>query len=131
MQREQIEQKFGFESAEAIILRKLHDEKLRQTEVKAHPDLPDSVDMMQFLIFDSEEEIEQEEDVMEMLYKLADGSDSECSMSSDDDSSSRKKKDKKDKKSDFKSPGATQTNSIPLCLVMRIVSHSPEAICLN
>lgn len=116
MLRPEIEQKFGVENAEAIILRKLNDDKIRETEVKKHPDLPDAVDMMQFLIFDSEEEIQQEEEVMELLYKLADQSDSECSMSSDDDSSSKKKKkDKKDKKSDHKSPGATQTNSTHLC----------------
>ncbi|CAE7621468.1 unnamed protein product [Symbiodinium sp. CCMP2592] len=71
MLRTDIEAKFGVENAEAIIVRKLNDEKLRDTEVKKHPDLPESLDMMQFLIFDSEEEIEQEEEVMEMLYKLA------------------------------------------------------------
>ena len=69
--RSEIETKFGLDSAEAIILRKMNDEKLRETEIKKHPDLPDSIDMMQFLIFDSEVEIDQEEEVMEMLYKLA------------------------------------------------------------
>ena len=99
MTRVDIERKFGVESAEAIILRKLNDEKLREAEVKKHPDLPDSIDMMQFLIFDSEEEIEQEEEVMEMLYKLAEGDDSSDSIISNDSSSAdKKKKKKKDKK---------------------------------
>ena len=123
MLRSEIEAKFGVENAEAIVLRKLHDEKLRESEVKKHPDLPDSVDMMQFLIFDSEEEIEQEEEVMEMLYKLAEGSDSECSLSTDDDSSSKKKKKhKKGGKSDHKSEGAAQRKSIHPCLVIGFVS---------
>ena len=98
MTRVDIERKFGVESAEAIILRKLNDEQLREAEVKKHPDLPDSIDMMQFLIFDSEEEIEQEEEVMEMLYKLAEGDDSSDSIISNDSSSADKKKKKKDKK---------------------------------
>ena len=121
MLRKDIEAKFGEENAEAIVLRKLGDEKLRETEVKKHPDLPDSVDMMQFLIFDSEEEIEQEEEVMEMLYKLAEGPDSQSSMSYDDDSSSKKKKkkDKREGKSDAKSP-ATQLSSLHFCLKLSI-----------
>ena len=95
MTRVDIERKFGVESAEAIILRKLNDEKLREAEVKKHPDLPDSIDMMQFLIFDSEEEIEQEEEVLEMLYKLAEGDDSSDSIISNDSSSADKKKRRK------------------------------------
>ncbi|CAE7597865.1 unnamed protein product, partial [Symbiodinium sp. CCMP2456] len=71
MFRNEIATKFGAENVEPIILRKLNDEKLCATEVKRHPDLPDSIDLMQFLIFDSEVEIDQEEEVMEMLYKLA------------------------------------------------------------
>ena len=101
MLRSEIEAKFGVENAEAIILRKLNDEKLRESEVKKHPDLPDSIEMMQFLIFDSEVEIDQEE-VMEMLYKLAEADDSGSSMSSD--SSSHGKKQKKDKKQKDKKP---------------------------
>lgn len=102
MLRSEIEAKFGVENAEAIILRKLNDEKLRGSEVKKHPDLPDSIEMMQFLIFDSEVEIDQEEEVMEMLYKLAEADDSGSSMSSD--SSSHGKKQKKDKKQKDKKP---------------------------
>ncbi|CAE7854005.1 unnamed protein product [Symbiodinium sp. KB8] len=98
MTRQDIENKFGAANAEAIILRKLGDDKIRELEVKKHPDLPDSVDMMQFLIFDSEEEIEQEEEVMEMLYKLAEGSDSSESATSNDSSSADKKKKKKKSK---------------------------------
>ncbi|CAE7595927.1 unnamed protein product [Symbiodinium sp. CCMP2456] len=90
--------KFGVENADAIVLRKLNDDRLRDTEVKKHPDLPDAMDMMQFLIFDSEVEIDQEEEVMEMLYKLAEGDDSGNSMSSDSTSEKKQKKDKKDKK---------------------------------
>ena len=102
MLRSEIEAKFGVENAEAIILRKLNDEKLRESEVKKHPDLPDSIEMMQFLIFDSEVEIDQEEEVMEMLYKLAEADDSGSSMSSDSSSHGKKQKDKKPAKKDKK-----------------------------
>ena len=86
MTRNQAVAKFGEASADAIILRKMNDPTLMHSEIKRHPDLPDSVELMQFLILDMEQEIEEEEEVMSLLYKLAEAKDDDSSSGSSGDS---------------------------------------------
>ncbi|CAE7212823.1 unnamed protein product [Symbiodinium sp. CCMP2592] len=94
MTRAEVVAKFGETSADAIILRKLGDEKLKNSEVRRHPELPESDELVQYLILDTSKFVEQEEEIMEQLYSAAevDSSSSESS-----DSSASTKKAKKDK----------------------------------
>ena len=97
--RTEVIAKFGEANGLAIIGRKLADPFLAAKEVRDHPELPGCADMQQFLILDLDQEVEEEEDIMEHLYRVADkASDSEDD-SNDNDSSSgaKKKKDKKNK----------------------------------
>ena len=109
MLKSEIVAKFGAQNAEAIIMRKLQDPLLLKTEVRRHPELPDAQDMMQFLILDMEQVSTEREDVMEMLYKLAEGKDSEHGSSSSEDSSASQKKKKKAKNKKTKSKKAIHT----------------------
>ena len=92
MTKSELTSRHGEDNAEAIILRKLQDPTLCTSEVKKHPDLPDSLELMQFLCLDSEVQVEKEEEIMSMLYKVAEAPDSS---SSDSSSDSGKKKTKK------------------------------------
>eukprot|EP00439_Symbiodinium_sp_Y106_P077878 s324_g16.t1 len=74
--------KFGETSADAIILRKQGDEKLRVSEIRRHPELPESDDLVQYLILDTSKEVDEEEEIMEQLYSAADESSSSSSSSS-------------------------------------------------
>ena len=102
--RAQMEQKFGMEGAEAIILRKLEDEKLRKTEVRMHPEAPTCEGLMQFLTLNMEKEVDSTETCVNRLYEAAEQADSDSSSSNSDDevsssssSSAPKKKGKKSK----------------------------------
>ena len=100
MTRREVVDRFGEAAAEAIVLRKLGDDTLSVSECRRHPELPDSVDLMQFLILDTEIQVEKEEDLMQILYKAAESTnDNDSSSSGSSDSSKKaKKKGKKDKK---------------------------------
>ena len=100
--RAQMEQKFGMEGAEAIILRKLEDEKIRKTEVRMHPEAPTCQNLMQFLTLNMEKEVDSTETCVNRLYEAAEQSDSDSSSSGSDDevsssSSAPKRKGKKTK----------------------------------
>lgn len=113
-----------------IISGKLADEAVRKVCVRRHPDLvhapEDTEDNMQYLVFDEAGEVEEDDLVMQSLFKCSDsgkggskkskkrdrsessssGSDSDSDESSKDSSSSssgKKKKGKKDKKGKKKS----------------------------
>ena len=77
MTRTEVIAKFGETSADAIILRKQGDEKLRVSEIRRHPELPESDDLVQYLILDTSKEVDEEEEIMEQLYSAADESSSE------------------------------------------------------
>ena len=85
-------QRFGQDNAEALIMRKLQDPVHLEREVRRHPDLPDSVEMMQFLVLDMEQVSTEREDVIEMLYRLAEKKDSESSGSTHSSEEKPKKK---------------------------------------
>ena len=98
MTRQEVVDRFGEAAAEAIILRKLGDANLSVTECRRHPELPDSIDLMQFLILDTEIQVEKEEDLMQILYKAAETSNADASSSTSLGSSKKaKKKGKKEK----------------------------------
>ena len=90
MTRAEVVAKFGETSADSIILRKQGDEKLRTTEIRRHPELPESDDLVQYLILDTSKYVEEEEEIMEQLYSAADASSSDSSSSSA--ATSKKKK---------------------------------------
>ncbi|CAE7278142.1 unnamed protein product, partial [Symbiodinium microadriaticum] len=101
MTRAEVIAKFGETSADAIILRKQGDEKLRKSEIRRHPELPESDELVQFLILDTSKFVEEEEEIMEQLYQAADN---DSSSSSSGSSEALKKKairfnDKKQSKS--------------------------------
>ncbi|CAE7828314.1 unnamed protein product, partial [Symbiodinium necroappetens] len=89
MTRAEVVAKFGETSADAIILRKQGDEKLRTSEIRRHPELPESDELVQYLILDTSKFVEEEEEVMEQLYQAADV---DSSSSSSDTSAASKKK---------------------------------------
>ncbi|CAE7419422.1 unnamed protein product, partial [Symbiodinium pilosum] len=97
MTKSELTSRHGEDNAEAIILRKLQDPTLCTSEVKKHPDLPDSLELMQFLCLDSEVQVEKEEEIMSMLYKVAEAPDSSSSDSSSAKKVKKSKKSKKDK----------------------------------
>lgn len=82
------------EIASDIIKAKLENEVLRQTSVRCHPDLPDKPEMNQYLIWDFGVETDERDEILESLFRVEDGSDSE----EEADDSSNKKKAKKNKK---------------------------------
>ena len=101
MTRAQIVQKHGEEAADAIILRKQQDPELSKTDIRPHPDLPDSPELTQYRILDTSQEVETTEDVMQLLYEAVDGSGSSSANSGSGGSSSAKnKKDKGKAKKD-------------------------------
>ncbi|OLP87280.1 hypothetical protein AK812_SmicGene31512 [Symbiodinium microadriaticum] len=95
MTRAEVIAKFGEEATDAIILRKQSDEKLKATEIRRHPELPESDELVQYLILDTSKFVEEEEEIMEQLYQAAD---IDSASSSSTDSSSASKKPKKVKK---------------------------------
>lgn len=90
------------EIASDIIKAKLENEVLRQTSVRCHPDLPDKPEMNQYLIWDFGVETDERDEILESLFNMEDGSDSEGEA---EDSSNKKnaKKNKKKSKTDGKS----------------------------
>ena len=66
----------AWEGAEAIILRKLEDEKLRKTEVRMHPEAPTCEGLMQFLTLNMEKEVDSTETCVNRLYEAAEQADS-------------------------------------------------------
>ena len=82
MTRAEVIAKFGETSADAIILRKQGDEKLRKSEIRRHPELPESDELVQFLILDTSKFVEEEEEIMEQLYQAADNDSSSSSSAS-------------------------------------------------
>ena len=91
MTRAEVIAKFGEEATDAIILRKQSDEKLKATEIRRHPELPESDELVQYLILDTSKFVEEEEEIMEQLYQAAD-IDSASSSSTDSSSASKKPK---------------------------------------
>lgn len=91
MTRAEVIGKFGEVSADAIILRKQSDEKLKATEIRRHPELPDSDELVQYLILDTSKFVETEEEIMEQLYQAADVDSSSSSTSSEASSKKAKK----------------------------------------
>ena len=115
MLRSEVISKFGEQSGQAIIDRKLADPELCEREVRKHPENPDDPALMQFLILDLEEQVDTEEELMEQLYSVAE--DSSASYGSGGSSNKAKKKNKKatkdkKKKKKAKSNKARQENSI-------------------
>ena len=97
MTRQEVVGRFGESAAEAIILRKLGDPTLSVSECRRHPELPDSVDLMQFLILDTEVQVDKEEDLMQILCKAAESANDNETSSSGSSGSSKKTKKKQRK----------------------------------
>lgn len=116
--RMQIEEKYrsAMVAADIIAQKEAMDEPARSAAVRDHPDTP-LPEMKQYLVFDAESEYDQEDTVLESLFKVPDGgkgsssdrkgskrrrssssSSSEDSQSDESESSSDKKKSKKSKK---------------------------------
>ena len=83
--------KFGQESGQAIMDRKLADPELMEKEVRDHPENPGDPNLRQFKILDLDEEVDCEEELMQHMYRVAEAGSSGSSSSS----SNKKKKDKK------------------------------------
>ena len=61
------------EVARDIVLVKLENPALAQTQVRFHPDLPGRMEHRQFLVYDYAEEVDQNDEVLESLFLVEDG----------------------------------------------------------
>ena len=78
--------------------RKLNDPEIKAREVRDHPELPGCAELQQFLILDFEQEVEEEESLMEAMYKVADSGDDTSSSEDSDGEASEGESEKKKKK---------------------------------
>ncbi|CAL1151917.1 unnamed protein product [Cladocopium goreaui] len=134
--RAQMEQKFGMEGAEAIILRKLEDEKLRKTEVRMHPEAPTCEGLMQFLTLNMEKEVDSTETCVNRLYEAAEQADSDSSSSNSDDEvapkkkaapAPKKKKEKKAKKEKKTKPAKEESEDENAKLLKELLKKAKKA----
>ena len=100
----EMEAKFGIQGCEAIIATKEGDATLKSSQVRPHPEAPTCLALTQYFCLDMDAETEEEEEVINRLFKAAedddedsDSSDKTASESSKDSSSSDKKGKKRKK----------------------------------
>ena len=92
--------RFGETGAQALVDHKLADEELSQKEVRRHPSAPECKELMQYLVLDTEVEVDERSETVSQLFAAAEESSSESEASgdssgdADSDSSGGQKPDK-------------------------------------
>lgn len=114
--RKELVEKYGDEQiADDIISHKLENASLAKSQVRWHPDLrPGNMEMRQFLVFDSAEEVDQSDEILESLFRLDDTEDGKCrkrGRSKEKNKSKKSKKSKKNKKSSSSSSSSSSDSS--------------------